>query len=163
MGGADWASCFQDGFPLIGAINYPGVFPLQDELPPLPTADFLATAPARWNELTELLPLDDPDSAEIWKSLMDDCSRGWLEAPALVDLSDPPSGAPARRFLVRQPDKTRPVDNLKNRALTQRPAYRAQSSFRPWAISWLAFYAFMMARAPRPAYLKGITQMPIGS
>ena len=114
MGGESWVSHFVTGFPLVGKVSYPGLYPCQNhDGPALSLGELEASAPHRFAELSRILQDSEEDVVAIWESTIEEAEAGWLSGP--FSLEDLPEGAcvPARRFLVKQRTKLRPCDNFR--------------------------------------------------
>ena len=117
MGGEDWAQNFVTGFTLAGDVDYSGIYPAQ----PLPscqegsfsTGELAASGAAHWGEVEGILRAGAPDEKEIWDLAMKEVAQGWLEPPAPAGEFDWADTVPVTRFLVRQGEKVRPVDNFR--------------------------------------------------
>ena len=122
MRGERWAATFDEGFPLVGRVSYPGVYPVVDHGGPHLTVDeLLSTAPAKWDEIYRL-PCKKEDLEDLWEVTMQERNSGWLEGPyarADVEVS---VCLPVNRFLVRQGEggaKKRPIDNMRRSGINE--------------------------------------------
>ena len=115
MGGENWLTQIRDGFPIIGQIRNAGVYPDVMNLP----GEFATkekwqdTAQTRWTELDRIVQ-NDSDTVLIWETFQEEVKRGWLSTPIPVtEIPDKDKSIPVRRFVVRQFEKIRPIDNHK--------------------------------------------------
>ena len=115
MGGENWLTQIRDGFPIIGRIRNAGVYPDVTDIPKkFVTEERLReTAPQRWTELENIIR-QDADTELIWETFQEEVKRKWLSTPIPVtEIPDKEKSIPVRRFVVRQTEKIRPIDNYK--------------------------------------------------
>ena len=115
MGGENWLTQIRDGFPIIGQIRNAGVYPDVTDLPDkFVTEERLQdNAQKRWAEL-EIIIRQDSDTELIWETFQEEVKRGWLSTPIpITEIPDKDKSIPVRRFVVRQSEKIRPIDNHK--------------------------------------------------
>ena len=122
MGGSSWVDALANGFPLIGRISYPGVFPQCDIGDPINVEDLIRDGPRRWQELERILRATPEDTADLWQATLTERDEGWLDGP-FYDIPAAPS-MPVRRFAVRQglDRKLRPCDNFKRNKVNEATA-----------------------------------------
>ena len=66
MGGQTWSRGFVTGFPLVGDVSYPGVYPAVEGVPaPVSTARLLTEAAGRWAELDRVVTREPQDVADL--------------------------------------------------------------------------------------------------
>ena len=115
MGGENWLTQIRDGFPIIGQIRNAGVYPDVTDLPEkFVTEERLQeNAQKRWAEL-EIIIRHDSDTELIWETFQEEVKRKWLSTPIpITEIPDKDKSIPVRRFVVRQFEKIRPIDNHK--------------------------------------------------
>ena len=70
-------------------------------------------AQKRWAEL-EAIIRNDSDTELIWETFQEEVKRKWLSKPIpITEIPDKDKSIPVRRFVVRQAEKVRPIDNHK--------------------------------------------------
>ena len=115
MGGENWLTQIRDGFPIMGRIRNAGVYPDVTDLPDkfVTEEELQVTAPQRWAELERIIRQDE-NTQVIWDTFQEEVMKKWLSTPIPVtEIPDKDKSIPVRRFVVRQTEKIRPIDNYK--------------------------------------------------
>ena len=115
MGGENWLTQIRDGFPILGRIRNAGVYPDDTDLPDkfVTEEELQVTAPQRWAELERIIRQDE-NTQIIWDTFQEEVAKKWLSTPIPVtEIPDKDKSIPVRRFVVRQTEKVRPIDNYK--------------------------------------------------
>ena len=115
MGGENWLTQIRDGFPIMGRIRNAGVYPDDTDLPDkfVTEEELQVTAPQRWAELERIIRQDE-NTQVIWDTFQEEVAKKWLSTPIPVtEIPDKDKSIPVRRFVVRQTEKIRPIDNYK--------------------------------------------------
>ena len=105
----------RDGFPIMGRIRNAGVYPDDTDLPDkfVTEEELRVTAPQRWAELERIIRQDE-NTQVIWDTFQEEVAKKWLSTPIPVtEIPDKDKSIPVRRFVVRQTEKIRPIDNYK--------------------------------------------------
>ena len=137
MGGEDWLAQFCEGFPMIGTVGEPGVYPANSHTPkPISREELFRTAKDRWK------PGKKPDEAhraKLWEEAMTQTEKGWLSGPHRYSKKgrlrvgqQKMSVNPAYRFGVQQAEKLRAVDDLKRSRTNEATAVTTPINLPSW-------------------------------
>ena len=138
MGGQKWVKQFQDGFPIVGDLEEPGVYPAQECPDPEISPDRLFGS-AKWRLNARRGSVTDPNEGALWNEALCQVEKGWLQGPFkfddegnLVTNEGPQLANPAFRFGVQQGDKLRAVDDLKRSQTNRAAAVRTPVNLPTW-------------------------------
>ena len=121
MGGSDWRDKFVSGFPILGELGEPGVYPPSSLTPSyISREELFGGAMDRFCSKNRA---PDPNANQLWPEAMDQDKKQWPNGPhrfnekgeLMVD-GKPVLANPAFRFGVQQGSKLRAVDDLKRSA-----------------------------------------------
>ena len=138
MGGQKWVKQFQEGFPIVGDLEEPGVYPVHECPDPEISPDRLFGS-ARWRLNARRGSVTDPNEGALWSEAVCQVEKGWLQGPFkfddegnLVTNEGPQLANPAFRFGVQQGDKLRAVDDLKRSQTNRAAAVRTPVNLPTW-------------------------------
>ena len=121
MGGSEWCDQFVTGFPILGELGEPGVYPPSSHTPSYISREELFQG-AKKRFLSKNRS-SDPNADQLWSEALDQAKKHWLHGPhpfnnegELMVEGTPVLANPAFRFGVQQGQKLRAVDDLKRSA-----------------------------------------------
>ena len=138
MGGQLWVRQFQNGFPIVGNLEEPGVYPQQSCPDPEISPDRLYDS-VKWRLKARKASVTDPNEGALWDEAIAQVEKGWLHGPFafdeegnLVTEEGPQLANPAFRFGVQQGTKLRAVDDLKRSQTNRAAAVRTPVNLPTW-------------------------------
>ena len=124
MGGSNWCDQFVTGFPILGELGEPGVYPPSSQPPSYISREKLFEGAKERFVSKNRAP--DPNAERLWIEAMDQVGKQWLDGPhpfndegELMVNGEPVQANPAFRFGVQQGEKLRAVDDLKRSATNE--------------------------------------------
>ena len=121
MGGSEWCDQFVSGFPILGELGEPGVYPPSSHPPSYISREELFQG-AKDRFLSKNRS-PDPNADKLWLEALEQAKKNWLHGPhpfnndgELMVEGTPVTANPAFRFGVQQGQKLRAVDDLKRSA-----------------------------------------------
>ena len=138
MGGQVWVRQFTEGFPVIGEISEPGVYPEQQCADPELKPHQLLTN-AKYRLKARMKSVTDPHEGKLWDDAVEQVEKGWLDGPfpfdeegKMITGEGPQLVNPAFRFGVQQGEKLRAVDDLKRSQTNRAAAIRTPVNLPTW-------------------------------
>ena len=121
MGGSEWRDQFVTGFPILGELGEPGVYPPSSLTPSyISREELFEGAQERFVSKNRAT---DPNAEQLWIEATDQVKKQWLHGPhpfnehgELMVGGKPVRANPAFRFGAQQGKKLRAVDDLKRSA-----------------------------------------------
>ena len=121
MGGSEWCDQFATGFPILGELEEPSVYPPSSHPP-----SYVSREELFGNAKKRFLMSNwtsDPNARQLWFEAMEQVKKRWLDGPhrfseqgeLMVD-GEPVIANPAFRFGVQPGSKLRAAENLERSA-----------------------------------------------
>ena len=137
MGGSEWCDQFVTGFPILGELGEPGVYPPSPQPPSYISREELFEGATERFISTNRAP--DPNAEKLWIEAMEQVDKQWLDGPhpfnergELLVNGEPVRANPAFRFGVQQGEKLRAVDDLKRSATNDATSVATPINLPSW-------------------------------